>query len=270
MSYTLEDIYFLKSKVQLRKWVGPKYTDGGLYDRLIATIKLYNKGQTDPRDDPYIEDPQFNTYYLQSETELGRQIHNIDPDLDLTTYNHMDRIRWLIDEARRVDQSGQAFCQTFEPAYVDATGLQIFDTFVKKYSANNIFGRARARVKFLFQTKVLLPIDRDKLGGIIREFETLYDQFIQRVYTERLFYEKSGAGKGPRKIITPQDWAEAIIELQDTANKFEQILNDHINNYTQEQHLRVGCEKASYAACSYPCSPVKNIIRAGGKCIYKR
>lgn len=290
MSYTLEDIYF-SSPAQLRKWLGRKYTDGGLYDRLSATIVFYNQERTAPQDDFYIIDPQFNIYYLQSDAELDAQIQrinpllhyvrsfelgsspiqmNIDLGLDLSNFNHLDRIRWLIDANQKLDQSRRERCQSLAGEYVDQTGQEIFDVFVKKYSANNIFGRARDRVKFLYQTKVLLTIDRDRLNGIIREFETLYDQFIDRVHAERQFYEKSGAGKGPREIITAQDWAEAIIELQDTANKFEQILNDQIQNYTKESHLETGCQKTSFSACSYPCSPVKNIIRAGGKCIYKR
>jgi hypothetical protein len=260
---SLEDIYYADSS-WIRNWLTQEsidLTDNDLLNRLNVTILINNQGLLSPSDEIYVADPDFIDLYLASDAAL----RNNFPDQDLSSSSHLDLVRKIIDQ-RRIPEE----CQSLLSLNNDITGLRIFNIFVKKSQADNIYGRERDRILFFYNTKQLTLTDRDTLLAIVNDFEMIYNLFIQRVEKERIFYEKAGSGKPPRKIITPEDWAEAIIELQDTSMKFKQVIDDNIRLYVNPERLKAYCEKTSFDRCEYPCTKQPNVFLRGGSCLYKR
>lgn len=245
---TLEQIYNAGDANWIRDWLDYgklEYSRNDLLNRLQVTILINNAGDLAPSDQKYVADPDFNDLYLAKK----------DPDA----------IRQIIDQ-----KSVPKDCQNILTLHGDIAGSRIFDIFVKKDRANNIYGKERDRVRFFYDTKQLTPQDRDTLLGIVDNFEQVYNLFITRVDKDRIFYEKASSGAPPRKIVTPEDWAEAIIELQDTTTKFKQVMENNLQMYVSPDRLQEYCEATPYAQCSYPCTKQSSRFFRDGSCLYKR
>lgn len=152
---------------------------------------------------------------------------------------------------------------------IDKVGKDIFDIFVQKYKTDDVFGRQRRNLQTLFSSRSLTKPDYDMLLINISEYQQRYDEFIEWVNKDRKFIEKSGSGNKPRKIKTSKDWAEAIIELQDTINKFEPIFKPIIDMKKDPKHIAEYCQGESYDKCPYPCDKESYFIFGKGKCTYK-
>lgn len=152
---------------------------------------------------------------------------------------------------------------------LDGYGKEVFDTFVKKVIADKAFERAEQKVFSLYKnSKLLSNSDYLFLNGIVNDFRDMFNKFINGVETKRKFTEKASQGAKPRNIVTGRDWAEAIIELQDTMNKFSYALDGNIKQRTDLNYLTQNCAKQTFKECKYPCTPKRSRI---GKdtCIYK-
>lgn len=256
---TLEDIY--NADVNwINQWLNYgniKPSGNDLLDRLEVTLLIKNENELDPEDETYVDNTEFKDLYLATEEELLRLSSE-------SSGSRIDLIREIIDD-RPIDPD----CQELLNLHSDITGLRIFNMFVKKGEADNPFGRERDRIAQFYTTKQLTIPDRDRLLAIINDFETIYNTFIDRIQRARVFYEKSSTNNLPRQIITAEDWAEAIFELQDTLIKFKQILDDNIRGYVNPEHLREYCDKLSYDQCLYPCSKQPSRLFRN-KCEYSR
>jgi hypothetical protein len=176
---------------------------------------------------------------------------------------------WLSTKTASADEKKKMLgTQRTAEFITDAVGKEIFDVFVKKYTADKVFERANTKILDMYnKQRLLTTIDRDYLLNIIEQFNEIYDKFVARVNKERRFVEKSGSGNAPRNIVTGSDWAEAIIELQDIINKFLQAFDANIKSRTDPKKLTEYCEKSDLATCAYPCK--KKISKIGkDKCIY--
>ena len=254
---TLEDIYTANGS-WIQDWLlygGVAPSGDEVLDRLHVTEIINQYGQLDPTDSDYVKNPQFADLYLATEEELQK--------MDPGPWSKMDTIRRILDRPTTE-------CEELLTLHSDTVGLRIFNIFVKKDATNYIYDRERGRIQFFFNSKQLIPRDRDTLLKIINDFEVAHKRFIDRVHKERLFYEQAASGKPPHKIVTPEDWAEAIVELQYDTLQFQRILEDNIKLYISPERLAEYCDKTTYDFCSYPCTKQPNVLRRGGKCIHKR
>lgn len=140
----------------------------------------------------------------------------------------------------------------------DKYGYGVFQTFEKKYKADRIFERAANKILDLYRSKFLTQKGLRQLSLIVELYSEQYTKFVNMIKTQRMFYEKASSGKPPVKIVSSQDWAEAIIEFNDLVSKFQSTLDENIKLYASLENIQKECVATPVENCSYPCS-----IKAG-------
>jgi len=151
----------------------------------------------------------------------------------------------------------------------DEMGYGILMTFHNKYIlADRIFNNGRDTIIHLYSTHQITYDGFRFLMEIIDLFEQRFDKFIKDITEKRIFFEKSGFGKPPRKLITPQDWGEAIAELIDLVNVYKRDLQIHIDIRRNPSNLKEECKKMPLSQCGPPCEIKKPFFRKS-YCSYK-
>ncbi|MFS8160297.1 MAG: hypothetical protein ACMG6E_08840, partial [Candidatus Roizmanbacteria bacterium] len=150
----------------------------------------------------------------------------------------------------------------------DQFGYGIFNIFDRKYrQADKIFQRAGDKILSLHKQKRLTKNGLAKLTNVLDLYSEIYEKFVADVQTKRVYTPKASSGGKAIAIKTPQDWAEATIELVDLVNKFHQALEDNIKGVTNTENLEKECK--SDANCDYPCTKKKGLFGKKTTCSYK-
>lgn len=161
------------------------------------------------------------------------------------------------------------FCpKTVDLEQNDEYGYGIFAVFEKKYRVDKIFERAANKILDLYRQKILTQKGLAALTNVVELYSEAYDKFVTMVKNQRMFFEKASSGKPPIKLVTAENWGEAIIELVDLVNKFHATLDDQIKFNTSSANIQKECSATKIEDCGYPCSVKSNLI--GRKsCEYK-
>lgn len=157
--------------------------------------------------------------------------------------------------------------------YTNNTGINIFETFVKKYESNNEFERLRKKIDFYYNNNKLLSSRYKEISNYVDDFENQYKKFISDVRVKRQFVEKASSGAKPRDIKTGRDWAEAIIELIDFFNKMKDSMDSYLKQYTDPKIIEKECEKTNIENCEAEkvCDVEKKWFGLGSPvCIYNK
>lgn len=229
-------------------------SQGNINDRLIVTHLVSRANMLNVNDSKYLKSPEFNKMYLMSIQDMYYYINDNNPDFIYNSSDKFQIIRKYLDYAQ----------------YTDIFGFNIFEVFIKKNKANNIYDRERSRIIFLYDTKQLSNDDKNTLIVIINNFESIYNAFIDKVKTRRKFVDSNHSETQPRDIKSSTDWAEAIIELQGISFKFLQVLDANIKQYTGPEYISKVCAQTPYNECQFPCHKHKGLISLDNKCSYKQ
>lgn len=151
----------------------------------------------------------------------------------------------------------------------DAYGYGIFSVFDRKYRADKIFERAANKILDLYRQKNLTQKGLAALTNVVELYSEAYDKFVAMVKNQRMFFEKASSGKPPIKLVTAENWGEAIIELVDLVNKFNATLEDQIKFNTSSANIQKECSATKIDQCGYPCN-IKSNLLGRKSCEYKR
>jgi hypothetical protein len=148
------------------------------------------------------------------------------------------------------------------------TGLAIFEVFVKKYQKDSPFLRAKQSAKMNYDSRsITLKGYRYLIDEIIPLYENMYNKVVNGIRNERTFTPKASSGGLPIKINNSQQWAEAIIELQNNIDQFNRDFPDQVKRLFSVGHLTKECAETLIDACQKPCTVSSGIL--GKKCVYK-
>lgn len=144
----------------------------------------------------------------------------------------------------------------------DHMAFEIFSTINDKYIKGfRIFETERTKITNLRASSQITEIGYLDIMNIINLYEVTYTQFIDNVTNNRIFVEKASSGKPPRKLITGQDWGEAIIELNNLVDIFRRDLQIGINVHLCKETLQKECKTLGPEKCSSPCKIKTPIFR---------
>jgi len=302
-SLTLNFVYYNLNNAAILDWLS-EYDivseDDNLSNRLALTRILSEFGYINREEVDYVNDVNFDSFYLKTDEVLREYIGYFESDLD-----HIDLVKASIDLSYVSSNDDSSNDDSLGDDTTDSVGKAIFDIFVKKDKSNRIFENKKDEVAQLYEDKRLLLKDKYSLLRNIYQFEDVANKFIKRVDEERKFVEKSASGKPPRDIKTPQDWAEAIIEYKGLIEWFKNTIipqislsidAENINEYctaqnsrscdepcvtksnlfgkksciyNREELLEKDCGRDTFENCKSPCSKKPFLIGKGGKCVYK-
>jgi hypothetical protein len=161
--------------------------------------------------------------------------------------------------------------QLLQPKSEDSIGYGIFTIFDRKYRADKIFDGERRNISQLHETHQVTDPGYLFLNEIVNLYQERYNKFIDDIETKRIFYEKSGFGKPPRSIKTEQDWAEAIIELNDLVSSFKRDIKTHSDIKRNVNNIKKECVgfEANETACQLPCKIEKPLLFKQPSCGFK-
>ena len=141
----------------------------------------------------------------------------------------------------------------------DVFGINIFNTVVSKYETDSPFKRSKESVKENYRNKAITKEGRDFLiKSVIEPYHEMFSKFVNQVRKERTFKEKASSSSKLRKIVTSQDWAEAIIEIEDTVSKFRGVIFDQVKSMMNDKTLTRQCANLVISECNKPCKVKKN------------
>jgi hypothetical protein len=211
--------------------------DNELYSKWVMITSLSDKGSLNEQDEYYAKHELFYGLYATDDFYLNAYMEKNSE----TT--HSDQVKMIIDLS------------------VDSTGKSIFDTFVKKYRADDLVGRKKREIKLFYENKRMIHLDYMKGLQRINIVETAVEDFITLVNTERKFFERSGSGNPARNIITTKDWAEAMIEFYTLPQSQMPGINDFIKGVIDLGNLESYCDSLSYDDCASPCFKNNGVLR---------
>lgn len=153
---------------------------------------------------------------------------------------------------------------------VDILQYEIFLTVYNKYIlADKIFEKNKTKAKFMKDTNQITERGYGNILNVINLWEQMYYRLANDVTNKREFTEKAGQGKLPRRINNSKDWAEAIIELVDTVNKYGRDVDLAFSINSDPVTLKKECNLTDVKQCQSPC-----IIDRGyftpNKCTYQQ
>jgi len=148
-------------------------------------------------------------------------------------------------------------------------GVEIFNTFVKKYEANNEFYKLRKNIQFFYDNKKLTKSKYVEAMYLMNEFEKVYKKFVIDIRNSCQFVEKASSSTNARKIITGKDWGEAIIELIDFFNKMTAQMDSYIKENSNPVKINDQCNKTKLEYCENQtvCKIRKNLLKKY-QCVY--
>ena len=256
-SYTLENIYYNEDKY-IEDWLrsmGYELVDP-LTNRLNVTKIIAEMGYLNKKDLSYMRYKHFDFLYMLKEEEIAGLIKKygilgVTNGYDIPNDSKLDMIRNYIDYMR----------------YGDTFAKNIFDIFVAKDAAMDVNGKRMKRIQFEIERNKLTRGGRTKLENMANTIEDMYNRFISKVEYDRQFSEKSGGSV--RRIDTPRDWAEAIIEFEDLSAKFDASFEQQVAYYTSDSYLKLECSEMDKQSCHKPCELERGLFNPSGKCVYK-
>ena len=149
----------------------------------------------------------------------------------------------------------------------DQFGIDIFNTFIKKYQKDSPFQRSKAAVSRNFENKSITQKGKTFLiDSVIEPYEEMFLKFVKQVQDTRTFKEKASSTSKLRNIVTPQDWAEAIIEIEDLIAKFKVTFFDQVKVMMDSNTISKQCANTLISECNRPC----NINKFKKQCSYKK
>lgn len=241
------------------------FLESSLYNNIIAQHVLPNQQQKFKIIGNSIDDIPF-TYVTKIDGITLYELEGI-----LLTKEQLAEIQKLSDMLKYCVKDydstifyGDANCSVEN----DAFGYGIFVVFDKKYRADKIFERAANKVLDLYRSKRLTQKGLYQLSNVVELYSDSYERFVDMIIKERKYIQKASSGKPPIKLVTAEDWGEAIIEFVDLVNKFQQVLEENIKLYTSATYLQKECNSLKVDECGYPCQ-VKNPLVGKKSCIYK-
>jgi hypothetical protein len=211
--------------------------DSEIYSKWVIIKSLNDEGVLTKEDEYYVKHELFDGLYFTDDVYLDNYVRK---NSEMT---HTDQVKTIIDLS------------------VDSTGKSIFDTFLKKYRSDDVLGRKRKEVSKIYEDKRMIPQDFTKILGNIDLIEGIIEGFIGKVNTERKFVERSGSGKGDRKIRTSEDWTEAIIEFYSLPQYFGASIDGMIKEVIDTGKIKTYCDSLSYDDCTSPCFRNNGIIK---------
>ena len=140
------------------------------------------------------------------------------------------------------------------PEMCDVMGFEIFKTFDDKYRlGNKIFKTEETRIINMVRQKQITIRGYNRILDTIKLYEQSYNKFVDGVTNDRLFYEKSGSGSPPRKIIDAKDWGEAIIEFVNLVDNYKRDLKTAYDQSFDQKLIKDECKTYSIEQCELPC-----------------
>ena len=137
---------------------------------------------------------------------------------------------------------------------IDNILYDIFNTiFYKKYIyADKIFTKYRMQINDYYKNLIITKESYISLLNIVNIYEKAYLDTFNDASSKRTY--KLKVGGGIVKLDTAQSWAELIIEMTDTINKFKDNIIPAIEYAQNPENILQQCKKLNINECIAPCN----------------